>query len=223
MYSNTQYFNSLLAAFVVCGALILGCTPARANSTLTITGNLDQVYNGSINAGPYHVTLTGDNLPDTTSGLLVFCLDDTKTTFLGVTYTGALNAPASQIEEEAAFLAAYSLSKGAPSSDPEIVSDVEGPISLAIWQLMGTLGTQAVDPKALQYIQIAEYAFTHGLITNDFLAQVRVFVPDANIQPFILAVRDDAMIHNATPEPGTWLLLVTGIGLIALGRRRSRG
>jgi hypothetical protein len=36
------------------------------------------------------------------------------------------------------------------------------------------------------------------------------------------AVRDDEMIANATPEPGTWLFLATGIGLIGLGRLRGR-
>ena len=145
------------------------------------------------------------------------------------THAGGLTTPSTEAEDEAAFLAAYSLYLGAPSSLPTIVTNVEGPVSLAIWQLMGTMGDTKPDPAAAPYIQFAEYAYSHDLIPTTFLATVSIWTPDqlGSQQRFITAVRDDSMIETALPEPGTAAFLGTGVLLLALGgavaiRRRRR-
>ena len=199
---------------VLVAALVVFAGAAQAN-TLVLTGNPNQIYN-NINVGPYPVTL--DSVP-----ALVFCLNDDKTASWGGSYTGTVHTPNTPAEEEAAFLASYALFKGAPSSTAATVNTVEGPISMAIWQIMGTLGTTPPDPAAQQYVNLAQYAFSAGLITQNFLNSVFVFVPtDTSIQRFISAVSMPAMDIAATPEPGTMLLFATGILLVGLGRYHRR-
>ena len=208
--------KNVTLVLMLCAMLTLATIPATASTMLTLGSDPNQVYNG-INVGPYPATIDG------ASGLLVFCLNEGLTANWGGQYLGTLHTPSGAQEEEAAFLGAYSLFQ-APIHDAAYVNNVAGPISMAIWQIMGELGSQPADPKAAPYIQMAQAAFNDNLIPADFLAQVRVFSPnDSRIQPFMTAVRDDEMIANATPEPGTWLFLATGIGLIALGRLRGRG
>ena len=103
-------------------------------TTIKLTGNYSWNYEG-IAVGPYLASLNG--APD----LSVFCLDLHISTGVQTTYTGGLTTPSTEAEEEAAFLASYSLYLGVPSSLPTIVNNVEGPISLAIWQLMGPWAT----------------------------------------------------------------------------------
>ncbi len=209
MFSFLNRFALLLALTVV---IFIGS--AQAN-TLVLTGNPNQVYSG-INVGPYPVTL--DAAP-----ALVFCLDDTKTANWGGSYAGTVHTPNTAAEEEAAFLASYALYAGSPSSNGPTVSGVEGPISFAIWQIMGTLGSTPVDPNAQKYVNMAQYAYTAGLISQDFLNSVFVFVPtDTTIQRFISAVTRPAMDVAATPEPGTIVLFGTGVMLVALSRLRRR-
>jgi hypothetical protein len=96
---------------------------------------------------------------------------------------------------------------------------VEGPISFAIWQIMGTLGTTGPDPAAQQYIQTAQYAYSHNLIPRSYLDRVLIFNPDQNgIQRFITAVPDSAMVSqtlSGVSEPGTMALLAGALMLLA--------
>jgi hypothetical protein len=125
-------------------------------------------------------------------------------------------------EEEAAFLASYSLYLGATSPTSN-VSTVNGPISMAIWQLMGTLGSTAPDPAALPYIQMAQSAYNDGLIAP-YLSSFSIWTPSAGVssQKFITAIRLDTMVLSATPEPGTVVFLGTGVLLMGLSRIRRR-
>jgi hypothetical protein len=216
MISETMNMKNIALVLILCALLTVAAAPAAASTVLTLGGDPNQVYKG-INVGPYPATIDG------TSGLLVFCLNEGLTANWGGQYLGTLHTPTGAQEEEAAFLGAYSLYQS-PIHDAAYVDNVAGPVSMAIWQIMGELGSQPPDPKAAPYIQMAQAAFNDNLIPADFLTRVRVFSPDdSRIQPFMTAVRDDEMIANAAPEPGTWLFLVTGIGLICLGRLRSHG
>jgi MYXO-CTERM domain-containing protein len=212
--------NFILTAAGILAILLL-CPSVQA-TTIKLTGNYTWNYEG-IAVGPYLASLNG--APD----LSVFCLDLHIGTGVQTTYAGGLTTPSTEAEDEAAFLAAYSLYLGSPSSLPTIVTNVEGPVSLAIWQLMGTMGDTKPDPAAAPYIQFAQYAYSHDLIPTTFLATVSIWTPDqlGSQQRFMTAVRDDSMIETALPEPGTAAFLGTGVLLLALGgavaiRRRRR-
>jgi hypothetical protein len=103
-----------------------------------------------------------------------------------------------------------------------IVQNYEGPISMAIWQLMGTLtqngSSTPADPAAQYFIDIATTAYNSGQISNSFLSSVNIWNPGTpggvnSEQRFIVAT---------TPEPTTVVFLGTGVLLIALSRIRRR-
>src|ERR1035438_6894894 len=59
-----------------------------------------------------------------------------------------------------------------------------------------------------------------GRIPESFLDRVSVWTPQTpgSSQRFITALRDDSMIEDAVPEPGTALFLSSGLLLLVLGR-----
>jgi hypothetical protein len=199
---------------------ILFLFPALHATSITLTGNPNFGYQGIL-VGPYAATLGTD--PNS----LVFCLDLHIDTYVGVGYLGDVSSPHTQLEKEAAFLASYALYLGAPSGG--LVDTVEGPISMAIWQLMETMGSTPPDPAAQPFIQLAQSAYSNDLITPDFLSGVSIWSPNpaGSSQRFVTAIRDDSMIRSAVPEPGTLVLLGIGVLLLVVSRalairRRTR-
>jgi hypothetical protein len=202
------------AAALVCCVAAGQALRASTIATFTLGGDHNQVYN-SENVAPYAGSLTGSGIVN------FFCLDFNLVSYFGATYTGTVTKPQTQQEEEVAFLAADALYKGAPSSTPGEVNLVEGPISFAIWQIMGTMGAAAPDPAAQKYVQTAQYAFTHNLIPQSYLDSVLIFTPDDHTaQRFITAVPNNAMASSSpeVAEPGTMALI--GGALLLLGFRR---
>ena len=196
---------------------LLTLGPALLGSTFTLGADQRQIFDAE-NVGPYLGTLTGS------SAAGFFCLDDTLTATFGTAYNGTVAAPATQQEKEAAFLASYALYKGSPSSQQTIVNSVEGPISFAIWQIMGTLGGTAPDPSAQPFIQMAQYAYSHNLIPPAYLSTVLIFSPsNPGIQRFITAVPNSEVASSVVPESGTVALVAAGLVLaLPWYRRRHR-
>jgi hypothetical protein len=203
-------------------AVLLFCPASRANTTLEITSVYSWSYidtNGdSTVPGPYAVSLNG------AQNLLVFCLDLHIDTPVGTTFDGYLTHPSTPAEDEAAFLAAYSLTLGAPSANLTVVQNYEGPISMAIWQLMGTLTQNGqstpADPAAQHFIDLATTAYNSGQITSSFLSSVNIWNPGT---PGSGSTAEQRFIVATTPEPGTVVILGSGLLLIALSRiRRHR-
>ncbi|MCX6627555.1 MAG: hypothetical protein NTW28_08000 [Candidatus Solibacter sp.] len=206
------YTRNFILTAVSSLALLFLCPTLQASGIiLTLTGNPSFGYEGIL-VGPYVATL--DNDPNS----LVFCLDLHINTYVNRDYQGALSHPSTQAEEEAAFLASYSLHLGAPSGS--LVNTVEGPISMAIWQLMGTLGSTAPDPAAAPYIQLAQSAYSSGRISDTLLNRVQIWSPASGVQSqrFITAVRDERMIEDTVPELSTLVLLGSGVLLMAASR-----
>lgn len=209
----------------VCALAVTLCCRDMQAATIELTGNATFGYEGIL-VGPYAATLDGDLATQ------VFCLDLHIDTYLGRSYDGTLATPQTQMEEEAAFLASYALYLGAPSGG--LVNSVEGPISMAIWQIMGTMGATVPDPAAQPYVELARSAYAGSAITPAFLSGVSVWTPspEGSAQRFVTAISDDSMIHRAlngtqsaglseAPEPGTVAFLGTGLLLMALSRIRG--
>lgn len=242
----------------VCGLLVFGAT-LRASSTVTLTLG---TYNGSSPqyggeyVGPYPGTLGSDAGP-------IFCLDANQTNYFGQPYGGTeetLGEASQQDVEEAAFLASLMMydaqqdgitltpsgslgglllnqTAGTLTGVSDFVNNVEGPISFAIWQIMGTLAgvneSSSVWTSAQPYVTLAGAAYSTVLknssdsVVAAFNSQVMVFIPNSQTQRFVTANLDMALIDEvnaAVPEPGTVVLFGIGLLLIALGctRRLAR-
>jgi hypothetical protein len=136
------------------------------------------------------------------SSLLFYCIDESLGATFGQSYTGHMRALNNVNEYEAAFLAQYAVTHGAPSNDVTIKNTIEGPISMAIWQLTGPMAIPQ-DAAAQPFIAMAQNAWATGQITAQFLSYYQVFVPDnTSIQKFMT---------GSTPEPGSIILLMSGL------------
>jgi hypothetical protein len=202
-------------------AFLLYCPASRANTTLEITNVYSWSYTDSngdnVVPGPYVATIGA------VQNLLVYCLDLHISTPEGTTFDGYLTHPTTAAEDEAAFLAAYSLSVGAPSGNATIVQNDEGPISMAIWQLMGTLtqngNSTQPDPAAQYFINLATTAYNNGQISSSFLSSVDIWNPGTPSSP---STAEQRFLVVTTPEPTSMVLLGGGLVLVGLSRIRRR-
>ena len=218
MHTQTR---TLVLATAGALAFLLFCPAVPASTTLDLTNVFNWSYidsNGdNIVPGPYLATIGG--VPN----LLVYCLDLHIDTPVGTTFDGYLTHPNTPAEDEAAFLAAYSLTLGTPDGNPTIVQSSDGPVSMAIWQLMGTLtqnGSSTLpDPAAQQFIDIATTAYTNGQISSSFLSSVNIWNPGT---PGSGSTAEQRFIVATTPEPTTLVFLGGGLLLFALHQIRRR-
>ena len=213
--------RKLLLPAVTTLGILLFCPALRANTTLEITNVFNWSYvdaNGdNIVPGPYLATI-GD-----VQNLLVFCLDLHIDPPVQTTFDGYLTHPSTAAEDEAAFLAAYSLTLGTPNGNTTIVHNYDGPISMAIWQLMGTLSQNGSstppDPAAQHFIELATTAYNGGQISSSFLSSVDIWNPGTPGRP---TTAEQRFLVATVPEPTTLVFLGSGLLLIALGRIRRR-
>ena len=149
--------------------------------------------------GPY--TATVDGIPN----ILVFCLDENKSTNIGQQYNGSYVPITTQQEQESAFLVAGALFAGGAQEDR----------SLAIWFIMGTLepSLTPMTDAANQFVVDAENAFTNHTIPSYVLENERIFVPNDNtVQRFMT---------DPVPEPLTIWICATGLMFLGLFKRRK--
>lgn len=196
--------------------------------------------------GPYPGTLT-----DTTDNTVLpfgqfMCLDGNILTDWSSTLTGTVSHPDDQADDEAAFLASLLLydatemgvtlpSSSAPNPSPTytqaFMNAYSGPITFAIWQIMGTLPNGVPLPAGTQAF-VNDAVNVYNTIFNNpsspeyaagqtFLSSVDIFTPTppGSNQRFI-AVVPDPLFPSPTPEPRTWGLLAAGLLLAGLNRKR---
>jgi hypothetical protein len=195
-----------------------------------------------------------------TSITLFFCLTGAQPVGWNSEETGGTSAaPSGASQEEAAFLASLMLYKAnqygitlstSGGTDPVLtetatgstsvatfVSTVQGPISMAIWEIMGSLPSETpynitvadTNPVTVNFYNTAINAWTNhsSVMTTDSAGD---YIYNATSgQSFVGAYSDPTLIYAVTgaPEPGTTVLFGTGVLLMALGSirrlaRRSR-
>src|SRR5437870_3686215 len=114
MRFNTQFKRSTLMLSVALAATS-SLIPSEAHATTFILGAdifRDYTYGSTtVSAAPYNGQLVGTGVSD---ALLFFGIDQRLAVGFGQSYTGHVRGTESAAEEEAAWLASYALSQGAP-------------------------------------------------------------------------------------------------------------
>jgi hypothetical protein len=229
--------------------LLAACAGSAAADTVTLTLNPSYptgysfyTYtgtNGSVQSNvpvaPYPVTLND------TAGLLrnvsayAICFDINNTSNAGTGYTGTLAYNTDTASMEATYLINQLNLAGVYNA----TTTIKGEISLAIWQVMFPSSTKADgstmvdDPNAQSLIATAAQAVSSGAWTVADSNLYPTFIPtNTTSQRFGLILPGVAPVttsqvnyefssqQSPTPEPGTVVLLLTGIAAIAFGRRK---
>jgi hypothetical protein len=243
-YSVAEHF--LMPVVILLMLMTLASIPLHADTYSFFLGPQPSpipTVNGEA-VGPYPGTLT-----DTTDNTVLpfgqfMCLDGNISTQWGSTLTGTVSHPDDQEDDEAAFLASLLLydatqmgvtlpSSSAPNPSPTytqaFMNAYSGPITFAIWQIMGTLPPSVAEPAGTQAF-VNQAVNVYNTIFNNpsspeyaagqaFLSSVDIFTPTppGSNQRFISVVPDTL---TTTPEPGTWGLLAAGLLLAGLNRKR---
>jgi hypothetical protein len=249
-----DFLGRLLTLSICACGLLAFCTTLSANSTVFVLGNNDNISytpagQGAELVGPYPGALGNSSIT------LFFCMNGALSASWDTSYSGTDAAPSGQAQEEVAFLASLMLYKayqdgitltmsvpngyesltqaqGGSTPVSTFISTVEGPIQMAIWQIMGSMPAAAPnnDSAAATYVAQAQAAWTNLLqystnpLVVTFNNNAMIFVPGTSNQSFVSAYFDPALVVAALPEPGTMVLFGTGAVLIALGctRRPAR-
>lgn len=227
----TSRFRRVLATTLKAGSLLLFAAAVHAD---TIYLDLNQVppqytftdSNGDVvtnYVAPYPTFLSstpGGPSPQ----IFSICFDINNPTDGYEWYSGHLATNTDTATLEATFLINL-LSLDGGASAPIAV---KGAISYAIWDIMFPSSNDSEgggyddDPAAQPYIALAVWEVANSVWTTADSALYPTFMPDdTSSQRFGIILQDTPPIN--LPEPGGWLLLGTGLPVLAvLARRRAR-
>ena len=216
---------------------MLAALPAGATSVMFgLGGDPNQHYSftpvgaapgtvDTVDAGPY-IGWYGEDVPE--DAVSFVSLDYLEISRWTQKYPGTEMPPASEPELEASYLSAQLVRSGggtAPLAQ-------QGAISMAIWQIMSAnSGSVPLDPAAQSYVAAAMAAYRSGMLTATDFPNTLIFDPhDPHVPRFMMLADGNLLLGQVqsdpanSPESGTLVLLIAGLGLVGVSRylRRRR-
>ena len=198
--------------------LAAAASPALAQIDVKLTGTGSVSHNG-VRVGAYQARLGSD---PTAPSVDIFCVDYAHTVSVGQTWsanmTNLMSGNLGNTRGGDAALAKYQQMawlttqfEGASATDTRA-------IHTAIWNIM-TPGSPAMFAGATNWLnQAAANYLTSGLDYSTFAVITDVNFRNGGRQEFLTRVPT-----TVTPEPGTYLLMATGlVGVAGIVRRRRR-
>jgi hypothetical protein len=207
---------TILPIGVFCALLSLSPLKANADTigstvTLQLTGTQGANYGGDY-VYPYYLSVNGNS-----PAASLICISYDNEIYLGESWTATITAITTPLEEEAAWLfnddnAAIAAGNTAQSIDDQWTA----------WELFSTNAQNATAPAgAATQLALAEADYASE--PSGFYNQFVIYAPVAGSQPSGDDLPQDFLGYAPAPEPGTLILLGTGIlGLAGFLYRRKR-
>lgn len=208
---------TILPIGVFCGLLLISPLKASADGigsvvTLELTGTAGVSY-GPGEVYPYYLSVNGAS-----PSLPMMCISFNNDIYQGESWTATTTAVSGQLQEEAVWLFNDDNAAIAAGDTARQIAD-----QWAAWGLFAdTTGWTAPDGAATQ-LALAEANYASE--PASFYRQFIIYMPEAGSQPSGDPVPQNFIADAHAPEPGTLILLGTGIlslaGFLYRKRRAS--
>jgi Tfp pilus assembly protein PilV len=197
---------------------LLSFSPLKANAdtigstvTLQLTGVQGASY-GNDYVYPYYLSVNGAS-----PSFSMMCISYDNDIYFGESWTATITAVSGQLQEEAVWLFNDANAAIAAGNTAKQIAD-----QWAAWELFSTNAQNATAPAgAATQLALAEAAY--GSEPTSFYSDFVIYVPVAGSQPSGAPVPQELIGNAPAPEPGTLVLLGTGIlGLAGFLYRKRR-